>query len=276
MKNKHFPFILALFLISAKISASTLYCANYELCRMVDILTNKSIKTETLIVTSGDPHEFEPTTQEVKELLTKSPLLTGPVELHPWLKKVLYQRSKNPSLITYSLNFRPENISIFKDASREALSHFWLYPQIYCQFKLDIAEWIWIKNQKLRINSSCNKFQIEQKIINKLKNVKYPIILSHDALLPLLKYYGNDFHISLTSLKGSGHHDEVSAQSVKELYTYMEKSKLIWIIEKNITIPNNIQNKIRKSDIKIEIDTSKSLNERDDFSLLNALFDEFK
>lgn len=276
MKSILFVTIFGLFLLSINISASTLYCSNYELCRMADILTNKALKTQTLVVANGDPHEFEPTTQEVKELLTRSPLLVGPSELHPWLKKIIYQRSKNPNLITYSLNFKTDVIDVYKNATHESLSHFWLYPDIYCQFKNDLGEWKWIKDQKIHINSNCNKNQIEQKISAKLKNVQFPIILSHDALMPLLKYYGKDVHLSILSLKGSGHHDEVSAQSVKELYSLMNKSKLIWIVEKNITIPTNIQNKIRNSDLKINIDTSRSLNEVDDFSILNSLFDEFK
>ena len=92
---KNLTFFIIFLFFNAKVFADqTLYCSHPELCRMIHQISN--VKTENLISISGDPHEYEPTISEIKKLISAPILITGPKELNPWIKKIIFQRSKIP------------------------------------------------------------------------------------------------------------------------------------------------------------------------------------
>jgi ABC-type Zn uptake system ZnuABC Zn-binding protein ZnuA len=271
--------ILCLFLgffIITNINAETLFCSHPEVCHLLTHSEPNNFELKSLITITGDPHEYEPTTEEIKLLLTVNPLITGPLELHPWIKKILYQRTKNKSLITFTLNFEANILKKYPNATKEALSHFWLYPNIYCDFQKQVIN---LKLSKLK--KSCDSKVIDELIIKKIKNITKPIILTHDALVPFFYFYDNDKKLQLLSLKGSGHHDDVSPDAIKNLYQLLNTKSVNWILESNIHIPANIQSHIRKEDNIIKIDTAKSnfsdsSKSSDEFSTIRKLLEGLK
>lgn len=273
MINKLFLFF---FLVSCKTFAfETVACSHPEICRLISHTTLNQVPTKSLIVISGDPHEFEPSSNQVKELLTAKILVVGPQELNPWIKKILYQRAKDKSIITFNLEIN-ETISKKYSTNKEPLSHFWLYPEIYCDMKKQLAEWIIFKQNKIATNLTCNYESQIKSLETSLQKITTPIVLSHDALLPLLNYHSKN-KLKVLTLKGSGHHDDVSPQAIKELYNALKFPKVIWVFEKNINIPTNIASKIRNTDKQINIDTAISENttkESDEFPTLTHFINE--
>lgn len=234
-------------------------------------LENKlsDIHTVTLVNISGDPHEYEPSSTEIKNLINASILLTGPLELNPWIKKINFQRLKSLTSKTISIAFDPDDYKIYPSASGEALSHFWLYPKIYCSLKSKLESELRKLNYKIKSIRPCDFKTAEFELQRALVKINMPVILTHDALLPLMLDLAKN-NQPIVAIKGSGHHEEHSAKSIKKMYDALKAPQVIWIKEASINVPQNILNKIRSSDKLIELDTAKSL-EQNPFSVIFEL-----
>jgi ABC-type Zn uptake system ZnuABC Zn-binding protein ZnuA len=214
---------------------------------------------------SGDPHEFEPSANEIKKLLSADFLLAGPHELNPWIEKIGFQRKKLKKGETFTLKLDQKFLNLYIGGNHEALSHFWLYPKVFCDFKMQLDNRI-IKDlapsQKAN-NDFCQKEAeaIESDLKSTLSKINLPIILTHDALLPLLKTLAPNAQ-NVVAIKGSGHHTEATPQSVKFLYDALKSPRALWIVESGIHVPENILAKKRKNDFILELDTAHSKGQK--------------
>ena len=269
-----FILIASLIIFSVSSFATTdWYCAHPELCNLfqeiIDENNLQDLTVHNVVQLSGDPHEYEPKSDEIKHLIKVNNLLIGPLELNPWNSKINYQRIKNKEYKQIELNIGSEELKLYNFSTKEQLSHFWLYPKIYCKFKNDLSKiLISYGNTKIKM-ISCNGNEVENKIKIALTNINLPIIVTHDAISPLLKTL-SPASSNIVSLRGSGHHEEINPTSIKKLYKALNEKKVIWIKEKNINIPSNILNKIRSTDVIIELDTSAT-KRKTPFSVLNEL-----
>lgn len=261
-------FLLSFLLYFAHISgvnaATKISCSHPELCRLAKIIfaenNIKNFEFESLVKIVGDPHEFEPSTNEVKNLIKAEILVSGPIELNPWIKKINYQRSKISNVKTINIPLADRDYLQYPSESREPLAHFWLYPKIFCSLKNQMEAQLLAFGYLTAIQKNQNCVAEELKIIttlqNTLKQLKFPIILTHDALLPLFESLKSPNGV--VAIKGSGHHNEASPQSVKKLYDTLKAPRAIWIIEDKINVPQNILSKKRQSDLVVNLDTANS------------------
>ena len=273
MKKLIFFFSLNLLAFSA-LAEKTLFCSHVQLCRMVDLIAHDNkmtnLKTESLINISGDPHEYEPNASEIKKLINVPVLLFGPNELNPWIKKIIYQRSTQASSKSIDLKFTTSDYALYPMATPEALSHFWLYPKIYCSLKLKLETELTKLYPSHITSHPCDFQKAENELLLALQKNNLPIILTHDALLPLMYSLAQNKKQSITAIKGSGHHDEVGPQSIKKMYKALKAPQVIWIIEAGINVPPIILNKKRPLDKLIQLDTANSTNDNP-FSVLKEL-----
>lgn len=270
MKSHSTLTILLLLLSLEAFPKNILYCSHPELCKMINQISENP--TESLVSITGDPHEYEPSILEIKNLISAPLLITGPAELNPWIKKIHLQRNKIPSLQTISLLLEQKDYLAYPSANQEALSHFWLYPKTYCSLKNKLEKELVKLNHAAKKIKPCDFKKPEEALRALLIKIKKPIILTHDALLPLLDTLGGKGH-TIVAIKASGHHEEASPQSIKKMYNAMASPQVIWIQEAGINIPQNIINKMRPTDIVIKIDTAKT-KINDAFSVLNELADK--
>ncbi len=258
-------------------------CSHPELCKLTKIIfaenNVKNYQFENLVTIKGDPHEYEPTSSEVKNLIKANILIAGPIALNPWIRKVNYQRSKNSSAKTINVPLDANDFLAYPKASEETLSHFWLYPRVYCALKskletqLVAMKFLVMGSEK---NSCLNEaLKIESEIQSTLHSLKYTVILTHDALLPLMEMLSKN-KTRVVAIKGSGHHSEATPQSVKKLYDALKAPQVIWIEEKGINISPNIISKKRKNDLAINIDTANSPDSLSPFPTLYELNNKLK
>ena len=283
MKTDHVIIFFIAFIISLTSAQATIKmsCSHPELCRLAKIIFLENhvsdIEFESMVKIVGDPHEFEPTLSEIKNLIQANILISGPVELNPWIKKINYQRSKIQEIKTINLPLDELDYSFYPSISHEPLAHFWLYPKIFCTLKKKMED-KFVKNHFLKNVTKNNKCTSEEvRIISELKStlesLKYPIILTHDALLPLMESLRTSKGI--VAIKGSGHHSEASSLSVKNLYDVLKAPKVIWIIEEKISVPQNILSKKRPADLTVNLDTANSAG-NDYFQVLNRFNEKLK
>lgn len=262
--------LISIFFSTAVFAFNEVACSHEEICKLVQSIDSQT-KTKVLVNIKGDPHEFEPSADEIKSFLSAPILIVGPIELNPWIKKIHYQRSKNPALKTYSFTLNPDISKFYQSDNKEALSHFWLYPRFFCDFKNQLFSFDLFS--QIKNKTKCELTNIEKLLESKLKNINQPIVLTHDALYPLLRKY-TKAEIAIINLKGSNHHEEISPLAIKKIYQ-IKQQPIIWILEKNISVPDAIKTIIKNNDQKIYIDTAKSENPNE-FAILATLLKEIK
>ena len=268
--------------LSSATAATQISCSHPELCRLARVIFSENhinnYEFTSLIKIVGDPHEYEPTTLEVKNLINAEILISGPHELNPWVKKVNYQRSKLPQLKSINIPLDKKDYDLYPDATHESLSHFWLYPKLFCAVKTHMEEqMVALKYLVLtsgRKNCVTEQQKIENELSQTLAKLNLPVVLTHDALLPLLVSLSKNAS-SVVAIKGSGHHQEASTKSVKNLYDALAAPKVIWIEEANINVPQNILSKKRSNDFVVKIDTANSEG-MDYFQILQNLNNKLK
>lgn len=248
-------------------------CTHPEICKLLSTIIKESklsnLHYTNAILPTGDPHEYEPNSKEIKELIKAQIIINGPKELNPWTDKIEKLRNHNQDIYIYL----DKNLAKhYPGASTESLSHFWLYPDFYCSFKEILENELKKKNIKIK-SSICETQNIQKKLENTLANITIPIIVTHDALVPLLKKARKNSH-DIVAIKGSTHHEEASVNSIKKVYDLLKNPKVLWIIENNIVIPSNISSKIRPNDLIIRLDTKSKLD-TESFDQLNQLINEF-
>lgn len=255
-------------------AGSTIFCSHAELCKMLNriALENKitDLKTNTLVSISGDPHEYEPSISEIKKLISAPILLTGPNELNPWIKKINFQRSKSLATKTIGLTLDGSYNQFYPHASAETLAHFWLYPKVYCSLKSKLETELIKLGHKLTAIKKCEADTAEKLLSDALAKLNRPVILTHDALLPLMNSLGSNKAHLIIAIKGSSHHEESAPLAVKKMYDALKAPRVIWVQEIGIHVPANVLNKIRSSDTLIKIDSAKSLDDNP-FSVLVEL-----
>lgn len=259
-----------------------LSCSHPEICRLAKIIIDENkapnYSFTTLVSISSDPHDYEPTTTEVKNLIKADILISGPTELNPWVKKVNYQRSKIPNVKSINVQIDKKDYAFYHGGTHEALSHFWLYPKIFCSLKSRLeAELVAAKLLVLQpTKKSCDDavLKIENDLRGTLKNINIPVVLTHDALLPLLESLATT-PSEVVAIKGSGHHHEATPRAVKKLYDALKKPKVIWVEETGINVPANIMAKKRPTDLTVKIDTANTEG-MEYFQILSAFNEKLK
>lgn len=261
-------------------------CTHSQLCLMAEFILkshelkkNEHYTIKQTIKISGDPHDFEPKASEIKELINSSLLISGPTELNPWIKKITEQRKKNKTLKSISLSIASDSFTTYKSKNKEALSHFWLYPEIQCdmeaQLEEKLVEYQLIKERVSLRNECSDEAQVvEAELSDAIKKMKYPMVFTHDALLPLFNIYKLK-NQNFLAIKGSGHHHETTAASVKKLYDALKAPLVIWLIEENINVPKNILDKKRANDLELKIESAEPIDSKR-FSNLVLLKDKIK
>jgi ABC-type Zn uptake system ZnuABC Zn-binding protein ZnuA len=197
------------------------------------------------IAAAGDPHHLEPSSDEVKKMLKANVLLAAPSALHPWSRAIVDMRKDKNSTLEF---MTPTNHKM-KEASDEALAHFWLYPKIHCDYWLQLHQFLKVKSMP----PSCPYQDLEEKLRQAAKKINQPIILSHDALVPLFRSFGIDAH----AIRGSGHHEEPRPSQLKQLQKLLDHhQEVIWIVESRIHFPQSIEKMQRPKDRRLDLDTS--------------------
>lgn len=230
-------------------------CTHPQLCQMVvdyyQEIQAPLPKLATAISAVGDPHHIEPSSAEIKAMTKTEVLLSADASLHPWSRPIVENRKNKKHLKTILFTTPVDYKQELKEASNEALAHFWLYPKIHCAYWQQFHRWL---NADETIKApECPYRFLEEKLKLAAKRVTIPVILSHDALVPLLRSWGVDAH----AIRGSGHHEEPRPNELKKLQDLLKKHpKVLWIVESRIHFPNALKQMQRTSDKKLDLDTT--------------------
>lgn len=237
-------------------------CTHPQVCRLViwghevsETLSPQSIEAISPIdFSSVDPHHFEPTMNDIRELIEAPVLITMPLAYQPWLRRVLRERARRAELKTLSLDL--ENWARhYPNASTEALSHFWLFPEGVCASLEQVFSFLEIEKSPTLTQTHCTKYSEELKNIFTLLNKKnsHPIIISHNALAPLF----NKYHVNYLALRGAGHSERISSRQIRQLEEILRQARrsehsLYWINEHQIMARRPLNQYVLETDLVLD------------------------
>ncbi|MFZ4714863.1 MAG: metal ABC transporter solute-binding protein, Zn/Mn family [Bacteriovoracaceae bacterium] len=209
-------------------SHAQIVCTHPQVCNLAQEILVTQSKMKNVLPMNVDPHHFEPGIGQVKESLSAKILITAPIELQPWLKNILETRKKK-NLPTFVLK------TLGQTDTLNAQAHFWMYPEVVCFNWMNLR--MFLADQKLAVKSDdCVSPAKPSHSVDRI------FILSHDALKPLLSKYAGQ----VIALKTSDHHAEILPSTLKLLTTLPDSEKVVWVMEKNIIIPDQIIKSYRK------------------------------
>ncbi len=247
----------------------TIGCTHPEVCNLANqmLLKERAILLKKI---GGDPHNDKLTSSEIKKIIKADLLIISPLFLQPWGLKIQQMRKKR----SINLTLNPALFLDYPKTSKQVLAHFWLLPQQLEFIAKSLAtsfSKLAITYRPLDAKSILQLTTKRKELMSCLKDKT--IILSHNALRPFLQFPTQ----KIIALKSSKHHGHLSARNIKRLQQQISKSKrdgtkLVWIIEKNIHLPQTITKWISSQDITINFDALGTLGDPVELPLTNLIF----
>jgi ABC-type Zn uptake system ZnuABC Zn-binding protein ZnuA len=235
----------------SKVTSKIIHCTHVQVCNSIRFTLgeNKEYIVKNLINTQHeDPHHFEPSVGDIKSLMKSKVLILPPLELQPWLKNIKLKRSNQKGKKTLSLI--------------EPNEHFWLGYNSLCNVLKQLAQFF--PKNILSTKQTCQNSK-KAHLYSKLKDKMF--ILLHDSLG---KYF-EELNLKYFALRGHGHLEKLSTKAIKKVHLYKKiHQQLIWIYEKQISIPTSLKNYTSKTDQILTIDTL-GRNGTSPFEVLNTL-----
>ena len=219
--------------------ASVISCTLPPLCLLAkDVIAPQTAIFQAEKLFTGDPHDVTVSAKEIKQMLHADLVLLANTKELPWMRQ-LEQQLRQHHRLAITLELAPEDLAFYQSTNTHALAHFWAYPTIACRYRAQLLSQLKkLPNRRFALvadgqEDPCPYLSWDKELKAFFSTFKGTIILSHDALGPLLKYY----QVPVISLKSSQEHGEVSAQSLK-LITDLPPQQLLWIKEANISLPS--------------------------------------
>ncbi len=230
----------------------TLVCAHHQLCNLTLKLLDESERdniTTAFQSENSDPHEVALSPELLKIYYEAKNLILPAAELSPWLPTVIQNRTSENTFIA--------EVSTQQIVGKYpgAHAHFWLYENEMCalaqNLKMKLSSW----GHKVRDSAaecSSARFQISAKKIKTALRGQY-VILTHNALAPLLESLGIEFII----LKTVAHAHEISPGVFKEVHSILDNhDSVLWLVESEVGLPPQLAKLIRETDHKIVVKVS--------------------
>jgi len=234
---------LLLYFASNFVFANSITCTHQQICHLVTYIHgNAAVKK---IPHSGDHHHHDLRTKDIKPLYDARYLITAPIQLQPWLNKIHSTKVDN---LAFTPTIAKKYLKQYQTSNIHTIAHFWLYPKIYCDIYQQIVETL--KHWHLTVKrKNCNNQFFDD--WNKISLAGHTIILTHDALLPLLRSQG----AKVFTLRRSHHHHGVSSKVLKNLQDFLKNNpqNILWVFEKNINIPSIIKDWIKPEHRKVNL-----------------------
>ncbi len=172
-----------------------------------------------------DPHHMELSPKQIKLILSMPNLILPHSHLAPWLKGIKEQR-KQLNQTTFEFPSEQEKGRPFE--------HFWLHPSRLCEMQKMMEKTLCHSSGPISCDSK-QQWASLKTLASKWQD--HLFVLTHDALLPLLK------ELKLKTLVLNDHHEgELDPNALKSIYRSLQsKTAMVVINEIGNPIPDNLK-----------------------------------
>lgn len=216
-----------------KLKVVTSFYIPYEFLRKI---AGKQIELSVLVQAGSEPHDWEPSSQNIKELLSADLFVYAGAGMEPWIKEVL---SNMPSEKIKFLDLSSEVDLIQKEG--EADPHTWLSPQeVMKQIHLikDTLTELDPKNQMI-YEENANLYQQQLEALDKAYKESVAqfhsriLLVPHKAFAYLCRAYG----LEQEGIRGIFAHTEPSPKRIAELVKFAKENQVPVVFFESLISP---------------------------------------
>lgn len=220
----------------------------YPLYEIIHRLGGTRVYLKNLVPAGSEPHDYEPTPQDVVSLHTADLVIYNGAGLEPWSDKIIPDLQKNGvSVLNISALFKDvvlKDPSSNQENNTEFLPydpHFWLDPLNYIQ------EIMAVKTELSKLDPAGNSFyaqnadrfiaqlqDLDQSFAAGLKNCKlHDFVTNHAAFA----YLGNRYHLHMIAIAGLSPDAEPSPKTLTELVKLVRSKNIHFILTESLVSP---------------------------------------
>lgn len=214
----------------------------YPLYELAHSIGAEFTTVTNLVPPGSEPHEFEPTPQDIEQLIESNLVLMNGAGLEPWVENL------RPDLVEKKVPI--VDMSAYVKVSADGASttydpHFWLDPNLYAEEARIITTAL--KNidpahgemyeQNLELYSQ-KLTALDQQYQAALKSCKYrSFVTNHAAFGYLARRYG----LEMVAISGLSPESEPSPRKIAELATYVKNNGIQYIFSETLMSPKVAQ-----------------------------------
>ena len=229
----------------------------YPLYELATNIGGAAIDVTNLVTPGSEPHDYEPSPQDVEKLIEASIIFINGAGFEPWVEKIKPDlEEKKVQVIEMSANIKDllEN-PVHEEAETQAEDpdhidlpfdpHFWLDPVLYLEEArvlttvLKNMDPLHSENYEQNFAAYSQKLKdLDQKYQVGLATCKYrSFVTSHAAF----GYLARRYNLEMVPISGLSPETEPSARKIAELATYVKKLGIKYIFSETLISPKVAQ-----------------------------------
>jgi len=223
----------------SKLKVTASFYPLYELAREIGKM---NVEAKNLVPAGVEPHDYEPTPQDIKNLLDADLVIINGAGLETWIEKIF---PSNQSKLLNMANF----------VNSESVDpHFWLNPEIFEQEAQVVAERLIALDPKNQSSYKANLQSYNAQLKNLQKNYQdglakcqlRTIVTNHDAF----GHLGKKYNFEIISISGVSPEDEPSAQKLAKISNIVKEQKIQYILTESLLSPKYAETIARETGAK--------------------------
>jgi zinc/manganese transport system substrate-binding protein len=229
-------------IVAARAETTTRVVATFSiLADMVHQVGGASVAARSLVPTDGDPHVYEPTPADLRDILRAAVLVENGLGLEGWMKRLDQAGGFKGERVIAAAAVEPRSFT--EDSAITTDPHAWQDPRNGVLYVRAIADGlakaapdragaIQTAAEQYTARIAATDAWIEQQFAP-IPPADRRIITSHDAF----GYYGARYGIELLSAEGISTEDEPSAHAIAKLIAQIRREKIHAVFLENMTDP---------------------------------------
>lgn len=224
---------------NSKLKVSTSF---YPLEFITKEIGGSLVDVKNITPAGSEPHEYEPTQQQIIDIQSADLLLLNGAGLESWTSKIDQASSKPKTILDLSKNFQLSELE--EDGQKVQDPHIWLSPNNYIKMTNLVSTSLQqnqsSQNQTIiqnntkslvsKLESLSNKYKTKLNPLN-CKNTKF--ITNHDAF----NYLAKDYGLEAISISGLSPEAEPTAKELTDLAKIIKLNDIRYVFTETIASP---------------------------------------
>ncbi|HRI00708.1 MAG TPA: zinc ABC transporter substrate-binding protein [Saprospiraceae bacterium] len=221
---------------------------------MAQVIGGDLIETDVIVPRGSDPHQYEPTPNDVLKIKSADLILVNGLSFEGWLNQLIQQSSKSNKQVLLT-----EGITAIQDPihNQSTDPHAWMdavNAQIYAERIFQaLSEMDPVHEKEYEFNFNIYKKQLQDlhdwivRQIAMIPTTQRVIITTHDAF----RYYGNRYGMEVHSLLGISTDADVRTEDYIAMNKLIQEKNIPAIFIENTVNPKMINSLVKAQNIKL-------------------------
>ena len=217
----------------------------YPLYELADKIGGDKVNAVNLVPPGADPHDYEPTPQDVISMEQAKLVILNGAGLEPWADKLIPTFSGNNQIIIQASsaisNLHPADKNNAEEQNATFDPHFWLDPLLYSAEAEEVEKSLENIDPAGKQYYQQNLAEFKQKILSLDQSYQAglktcgtrTVITSHNAF----SYLGKRYNLDVNSIAGLSPDEEPNPAKIAELADLVKKDNIKYIFTETLVSP---------------------------------------